>query len=215
MRLWRQSRRDHGEEEDGSVGAEPAWDAIVLAGGNARRLGGVDKPALVIGETSLLEVALAACAGARYRVVVGPQRRTKEPVGWTREDPAGTGPLAALGAGLASLPSGSDVVLVLAADLPSVDAAIVERLRSAVASRDDVDGAVAVDVDGRAQPLLAAYRRRPLDRAIIALGVLRDRPIRELLDCLVVAKITAADAAADIDTPADLARWTRDRDGRP
>jgi molybdopterin-guanine dinucleotide biosynthesis protein A len=204
-----------GRRKDGSVGAEAAWDAVVLAGGEARRLGGVDKPALVIGETSLLEVALAACAGARNRVVVGPQRLTKEPVEWTREDPPGTGPLAALGAGLASLPSGSDVVLVLAADLPSVDAAIVERLRSAVASRDDVDGAVVVDADGRAQPLLAAYRRQPLERAIIALGVLRDRPVRELLDRLVVAKIDAADAAADIDTSADLARWTRDRDGRP
>ena len=84
------------------VGTEDAWDAIVLAGGRARRLGGVDKAALEIGDRSLLGIALAACAGARYRVVVGPQRLTDEPVRWALESPAGSGPLAALGAGLAA-----------------------------------------------------------------------------------------------------------------
>ena len=191
------------------------WDAVVLAGGEARRLGGVDKPALVIGGSSLLEVALTACVGARSRVVVGPQRPTSEPVTWTREDPPGTGPLAALGAGLAVLPAGSDVVVVLAADLPSVDAAAVGRLRAAIAARPDVDATVVFDAEGRAQPLLAAYRRRPLERAITALGDLRDRPVHGILGQLTVAQIVDASAAADIDTPADLARWTRDRDGSP
>jgi molybdopterin-guanine dinucleotide biosynthesis protein A len=199
----------------GLSGGGTTWDAVVVAGGEGRRLGGVDKPALVIGGSSLLDIALTACVGARNRVVVGPQRPTGVSVLWAREQPQGSGPLAALGAGLQTLPSGSDVVVVLAADLPLVDAAVVGRLRAAIEARADVDAAVVVDAEGRAQPLLAAYRRRPLERTVGALGVLRDQPIRRLLGRLTVAKIIDAAAAADIDTPADLARWIRDRPGGP
>jgi molybdopterin-guanine dinucleotide biosynthesis protein A len=191
------------------AGTEATWDAVVLAGGRARRLGGVDKAALVIGDRSLLDVALAACSGARHRVVVGPERETSEPVDWARESPAGSGPLAALGAGLSKLPTESDVVVVLAADLPSIDAAAVSRLRAAVRSDNDVDAAVVVDAAGRVQPLIAAYRRSPLEQTLVALGELRDRPVREILGRLTVATILDADAAADIDTPADLARLRR------
>ncbi|WP_204250989.1 NTP transferase domain-containing protein, partial [Saezia sanguinis] len=51
----------------------PAPDVIVLAGGRASRMGGVDKPGLVVGGRSMLETALAA-AGAGRTVVVGPPR---------------------------------------------------------------------------------------------------------------------------------------------
>jgi molybdopterin-guanine dinucleotide biosynthesis protein A len=212
LRRW-QSRHDHGEEV--GVGDEATWDAVVLAGGEARRLGGIDKAALMVGNHSLLDVALTACAGARSRVVVGPVRRTTERVQWTREEPAGSGPLAALGAGLATLPGRSDVVVVLAADLPSVDGAVVGRLRAVLQARSDVAGAVVVDAKGQPQPLLAAYRRPSLERAIAAVGDLRDQPVREILRQLTVAEILDATAANDIDTPADLARWTRDRPRRP
>lgn len=194
---------------------ETTWDAVVLAGGRARRLGGMDKPALVIGGRSLLDIALAACPTARYRVVVGPWRPTRGQVRWARESPAGSGPLAALGAGLAVLPSGSAMVVVLAADLPAVDVQLVDRLRAAVAGSADVDGAMAVDHRRRAQPLLAAYRRRPLEQAVAALGGLRDRPVRAILELLTVAEIVEPTAADDIDTPADLLRWTHDHHRRP
>ena len=194
---------------------ETTWDAVVLAGGRARRLGGVDKSALAIGGRSLLEIALAACPTARYRVVVGPRRPTSERVRWAQESPAGSGPLAALGAGLAALPSGSAVVVVLASDLPAVDVELVDRLRAEVIGPTDLDGAMVVDDQRRAQPLLAAYRRDPLERAVAALGVLRDRPVGAILERLAVTEIVAPTAADDIDTPADLARWTHDRHGRP
>jgi molybdopterin-guanine dinucleotide biosynthesis protein A len=190
------------------------WDAVVLAGGAGRRLGAVDKPALVVGGRSLLDTALAACAGARRRVVVGPRRPTPETVGWAIESPPGSGPLAAIGAGLSALPAESDVVVVLAADLPSVDATVVGRLVETLADRNDAGAAVVVDEQGRPQPLLAAYRRGPIERAIAALGDLPGRPVRRLLDQLTTAEIVDANAAQDIDTRADLARWT-DPDGRP
>jgi len=50
------------------------FDAIVLTGGAASRLGGADKPALEVGGTTLLERVLAAVADAGRIVVVGPAR---------------------------------------------------------------------------------------------------------------------------------------------
>src|SRR3954451_21606618 len=79
--------------------AEP-YDAVVLAGGSGRRLGGVDKPALRVGSTSLLDRVLGAVPDASSVVVVGPSRATSRPVTWVREDPPGGGPVAALAAGL-------------------------------------------------------------------------------------------------------------------
>jgi molybdenum cofactor guanylyltransferase len=83
--------------------------AIVLAGGRASRLGGTDKPALRVGERSLIESVLAeaSAAGARRVVVVGPDRpRLTLSTGElrvVREDPPGGGPVPALHRGLAEI----------------------------------------------------------------------------------------------------------------
>ncbi|BBA98779.1 putative molybdopterin-guanine dinucleotide biosynthesis protein [Actinacidiphila reveromycinica] len=79
------------------------YDAVVPAGGAARRLGGTDKPALTVGGRQLLDRVLAACAAAGETVVVGPRRPTARPVRWAREEPPGGGPVPALAAGLAVL----------------------------------------------------------------------------------------------------------------
>lgn len=79
--------------------------AVVLAGGAARRLGGASKPDLIVGGSTLLDLALGACAttGARPVVVVGPPHLAGDGVIVTREDPPGGGPVAGLEAGLAAL----------------------------------------------------------------------------------------------------------------
>ncbi|MGH8777211.1 MAG: molybdenum cofactor guanylyltransferase, partial [Jiangellaceae bacterium] len=124
-----------------------------------------------------------------------------------------SGPLAALAAGVAALPAdtppstgGAGLVVVLAADLPAVTADVVDRI---VAACDDptVDGAVVTDVAGRTQPLLAAYRLPALDRMLATLGDPAGRPVRHLVGALTLAEIVDDEAAADIDTPQDLARW--------
>ncbi|MCM3926296.1 NTP transferase domain-containing protein, partial [Frankia sp. AiPs1] len=55
--------------------------ALVLAGGAAHRLGGRDKPAVVVGGTTLLDRVLAAVAGAGIErvVIVGPRRQLAAP----------------------------------------------------------------------------------------------------------------------------------------
>lgn len=179
------------------------WDAIVVAGGLGQRLGGRDKPALEVAGRSLLEIALEAVHAARHAVVVGPRRAVDRPVRWTREEPPGGGPLAALAAGLRALPSGAQVVAVLAADLPAIDAATIHALVRAV----EDDGAVAVDSSGQRQPLLAAYRIAALQDALATIGEPHGQSMHRLLDALKLATLDVGNAAEDIDTPGDLARW--------
>jgi molybdopterin-guanine dinucleotide biosynthesis protein A len=145
---------------DAAGRAEP-YDALILAGGAARRLGGVDKPGLLVGGTSLLDRVLVAVAGAARVVVVGPRRTTPSSVFWCQEDPPGGGPVAALAAGLESVTA--DRVVLLAADLPFVTRAVVARLLEAADGRD---GALAVDHNGRDQLLLGAWSTAALRRAL-------------------------------------------------
>lgn len=181
-----------------------AYDAVVLAGGAARRLGGVDKPALVVGERSLLERALAAVGDAARVVVVGPPRPLDPAVVQVREDPPGGGPAAALAAGLAQVHS--PWVALLAADLPHVSAAVVSALREAAEGHE---GAVLVDDDGRDQLLTGVWSSAPLHAATRRRD-LAGLPLRALLPGLDVARVPASRLGlldwADCDTPDDLIR---------
>jgi len=176
------------------------WDAIVLAGGRGERLGGVSKSDIVIGDTALLDVALAALAGAAEVVIVGGPGR--EGVRWTLEDPPGGGPAAGVLAGVAALADGrgaSPWTLVLAVDTPGAADAVPVLLGARAK-----DGAWIVDADGRAQQLLAVYRTT-------ALGLDGDphgAPMRTLVAGLdMVAVADPAATAHDVDTWEDVEFW--------
>ncbi|ONK12884.1 NTP transferase domain-containing protein [Streptomyces sp. MP131-18] len=180
-----------------------SYDAVVLAGGAARRLGGADKPAVRVGARSLLDRVLAACPDAAATVVVGPRRAVARPVRWAREDPPGGGPLAALHAGLAH--TDRPLVAVLAADLPFLTADTVHRL---LAVPDAADGVLLHDAEGQDQPLTAVYRTEPLRREIAVLaaefGTLAGLPLKLALSGLAVHRLPAPDGL-DCDTWADIA----------
>lgn len=180
------------------------YDAIVIAGGRASRLGGADKPALSVGGRTLLDRTLSACSDAVRTVVVGPRRPANRPVLRTIEDPPGSGPLAALDAGLRH--TTQPVVLVLSADLPFLTA---ETVRDLVAVPPKADGVVLVDEAGRLQPLIAAYRAEPLRRelALVATehGRLGGLPLHLLLPGLALRQHRATDSLLDCDTWEDLA----------
>ncbi|MFB6705907.1 NTP transferase domain-containing protein [Streptomyces sp. NPDC056333] len=184
-----------------------AYDAIVLAGGAAKRLGGADKPAVRVGGRALLDRVLATCTDAATTVVVGGRRPTTRAVTWTREEPQGGGPLAALDAGVRH--TGAERVLVLSADLPFLGESTVEALLAA-AARPDRDGALCVDQDGRDQPLVAVYRAEPLRRELALLatehGGLAGLPLRLLTHELDLARVEAGPLASfDCDTWEDIA----------
>ncbi|MGW3655758.1 NTP transferase domain-containing protein [Streptomyces sp. NPDC005151] len=183
------------------------YDAIVLAGGAAKRLGGADKPALRVGGRALLDRVLAACADAAATVVVGGRRPTVRPVTWAREEPQGGGPLAALGAGVRLTTAG--YLLVLSADLPFLGESTVKELLAA-AAHGERDGALCVDQDGRDQPLVAVYRSEPLRRELALLaaehGSLAGLPLRLLTHELDLARVEADPLASfDCDTWEDIA----------
>ncbi|NBE52237.1 DUF6457 domain-containing protein [Streptomyces boluensis] len=187
-----------------------SYDAVVLAGGAAKRLGGVDKPGVRVGGRSLLDRVLAACADAAVTVVVAERRPTARPVVWTREEPTGGGPLAALGAGLRA--TTANTVLVLSADLPFLGAETVRLLLDALDAERAADGAVFVDRDGRDQMLVAAYRtealRRGVDRLTTEHGGLGGLPLRRLTGALTLTRVTEpgdSRAAFDCDTWEDIA----------
>ncbi|MFI6058641.1 NTP transferase domain-containing protein [Streptomyces sp. NPDC051286] len=182
------------------------YDAIVLAGGAAKRLGGADKPALRVGGRALLDRVLAACPDAAATVVVGGRRPTVRPVTWAREEPQGGGPLAALGAGVRLTTAGH--LLVLSADLPFLGESTVEELLAA-AAQGERDGALCVDQDGRDQPLVAVYRSEPLRRELALLaaehGSLAGLPLRLLTHELDLARVEADPLASfDCDTWDDI-----------
>lgn len=180
--------------------------AVVLAGGTAARMGGVDKASIEVDGVTLLERSLAATLSAPEVVVVGEQVPTSRPVTWTVEDPPGGGPAAGLLAALDRFLATPDLVAVLAVDMPRVSAGTVARLTWAVEADTDVDGAVLVDPDGRRQPLAAVYRHAALSAA--RPGSLEEQhglPVRRLVEPLrLVGVVAVGDEARDVDTWEDL-----------
>jgi molybdopterin-guanine dinucleotide biosynthesis protein A len=195
-----------GHDSSGDRGAAAAYDAVVLAGGAGRRLGGADKPGVRVGGRALLDRVLTACADARTTVVVADARPTARPVRWAREDPPGGGPLAALGAGLHH--TTAEELVVLSADLPFLGAATVRQLLAALRA-SGTDGALLTDADGRDQPLVAAYRTPALRRELAALstghGGLTGLPLRRLTAALDLTRVQDPVAAFDCDTWDDIA----------
>ena len=187
---------------------------IVVAGGESRRWTGRDKTAVELGGVPVLEHAvrgLAAGAGVALAqvVVVGPAehpaRSRLTEAQWIREDPPGGGPVAGLAAGVGVLAPGVGLVVVGAGDAPFAGEA-VPLLQDGL--EDGIEGAIAVDPDGRDQPLLAVYRAPALRAALPASPA--GTSLRELVGKLRLARVPVGPRAAlDLDTPEDLATAER------
>ena len=176
------------------------YDAIVLAGGKARRFGGADKPQLTVGGRSLLDRAVAAVGDAGRVVVVGPDQPVHGRVIFCREQPPGGGPVAAIAAGLPQ--TGADVIVVLATDLPWIAPAVPLL----VAALPSSGAALLVDDSGRANYLAAAWRRSILAAALTTLGDPSGASARALTE--LVPWVRVADEGGwgrDCDTWDDLA----------
>jgi molybdopterin-guanine dinucleotide biosynthesis protein A len=176
------------------------YDAIVLAGGRARRLAGADKPALEVAGAPMLERVVAACSGASHIVVVGPRRELSTQVRWTRESPAGSGPVAAVAAALPL--TDAPLVLLLAADLPWIAPAVPVLLGSVHDS-----AAALVDADGRRNLLASAWRRSALAAALERVETPAGAAVRALYGDVACADVPDPQGwGQDCDTWDELAR---------
>lgn len=194
--------------------------AVVLAGGRATRLGGADKPAIMINGRSLLSTAAIAAldAGARHIVIVGPPRpgltrdllaehpRAGEvsvhmAVEFTSEQPPGAGPVPAVRAGLELVSEPS--LFLLAADLPFLRgrhlAALVRAARSAPAG----SGAIFADEHGQPQWLAGCWKTA---RLRTALARYEGNSLRGLLGPLGPLMVTAS-AALGSNVPRGAPPW--------
>lgn len=195
-------------------------DALVLAGGAGRRLGGTDKCSVEIAGRTLLAWALNSVAAAGSVVVVGPDRGLPAPLLQAREEPSGGGPVAAIAAGVRRLQSQrpeaapARSTVVVACDMPRVGRAAVERLVTALAS-PGAQAAVYVEGDGRQQHFPAAFAAGALEEALAGLGEPAGAAVRDLLSRLTVVGVPADPGlTADCDTWDDVARARLAMEGR-
>lgn len=141
--------------------------ALILAGGKATRLGGVDKRELVVDGRTIFERQREILAGLPLLVS---SRGEIAGVTVVRDAIVDGGPLAGIAAGLAAVRT--TWLLVLAGDMPFVTRAVVERLLAA--ATEDID-AVGVRVDGRPEPLVCVLR------VSVYLPIVQDRLARGAL----------------------------------
>jgi molybdopterin-guanine dinucleotide biosynthesis protein A len=176
--------------------------AIVLCGGDSRRLGdGSDKTAATLGTMTVLDHLLDTLPAQWAVVAVGPERPTRRHVRWTRESPGGGGPVAAVAAGLALVDT--ELVVVLAGDMPFAGTAATD-LAATLNDDPTIDAVVAVDPDGRANPLLAAYRVTALSAALPHPPA--NAPARSLLAVAHTTVPIEDRDSLDVDTPEALAQ---------
>lgn len=141
-------------------------------------------------------------------VIVGPALDgLSRTVAVVREEPPGSGPLAAIGAGVAAVET--DLVAVLAVDMPFAVAVVAEAI-SRLSRCADTSAMLPTDPDGFPQTLCGGYRAAALREAVHASAPLADRAVKTLLPHLRYRTWSVrADDVADVDTPEQLERARR------
>jgi molybdopterin-guanine dinucleotide biosynthesis protein A len=182
------------------LGAE--FCAVVLTGGRAERMDGVDKGSVQLGGRTLLDYALDALRSAAEVVVVGDPVETEWLVSFVREDPPYSGPVAALLTGRDALLVSPRIVGVLAVDMPWVTAGTISRLQQAALGHD---GAFLTDANGRRQ-LAGVIDAERLEQVRPDHVGQQGMALHELLQRLDIADVAPEDEdeGRDVDTWADL-----------
>jgi molybdopterin-guanine dinucleotide biosynthesis protein A len=182
--------------------------AIILAGGDSRRMGR-DKASLLLGDQTLLQHVIAVMQPIFSEVIVSVrQPRAEINLPQVCDDPAAAGPLAGLAAALGQIKT--PWAFVVACDMPFVQAAMIEKLSQ---YRGDFQAVVPV-VQGHVQPLAAFYASSGLEviRAHLAGG--GKNSLRAVLEKISVRYVDEPELFGvgstrrsffDLDTPQDVA----------
>lgn len=179
--------------------------ALILAGGRATRMGGVDKRGLVVEGRTIFARQCEVLAPRVAEIVVSVAAGAPATSGYRTVHDAveGAGPLAGIAAGLAA--ARTPWVIVVAADMPYVAGALVDRMLAA--ATDDVD-AVGLRAGGLPEPLLSVLRAAPARAAVERLLSARRFKASALLtdEGLRVAWLDDADprALVNVNAPGDL-----------
>jgi molybdopterin-guanine dinucleotide biosynthesis protein A len=197
--------------------------ALILAGGRARRLGGVDKRMLVVDGSTIFERQVAVLAPRTAEIIVSahdpiPGFRTVHDLN------DGLGPIAGIAAGLAA--TTTPWLLVVPSDLPYLSGALIDAM---LARTSGGAGAVACAINGRPEPLPCVLRCDPVLAVVVErIAALDYKLARLLMDSRIAtawideSELVAVEpqwrrALLNVNTPADLdeARSLLRRSARP
>jgi molybdopterin-guanine dinucleotide biosynthesis protein A len=192
-----------------------AVTGVILAGGRASRLGGVDKAALDIDGRPVIERVIAALSSVAERLIaiVNDDRFDADARLTVIRDPdPHAGVLPALQAALAA--TTTPLAVVVACDMPFLHAGLIAHL---IDSARDVDAVVPI-VDGRPEPMHAVYRAEPCSSAIGAALARDQRRMIAFLDDVRTLRVDEATLRQfdpdlrsffNVNTPEDLAEARR------
>ena len=179
-------------------------DSIVVAGGKASRMGGLDKAMLPLGNTgnALLEDVIKSCPGKVF--VVGYPRNldvaSSDSANWVPDLNPGGGPASGIWSGLEKVTS--EYVFISAAD-QTLNAETVHKLVEAASGND---GAWAIRSDGSGQPLCACVRTDNLRDLLEPTQGVNQSPLRLLSSLNMVGVNVNPDQVVDFDTWQDVAK---------
>lgn len=197
--------------------APAAASGIVLAGGRSSRFGG-DKLAARIGDSTLLELAVAAVAAVSTEVIVvlaaGDERElpaASVPIGRAVDPEPFGGPLVGLLAGLEA--AREPVAVVVGGDMPTLAPDVLRLLIRALSAREGSRDAAVLVQRGHARPLPCAVRNGTATQAARRLLGEGERSLRALIRSINTLSVAEADwrpldptaaTLLDIDVPGDL-----------
>jgi molybdopterin-guanine dinucleotide biosynthesis protein A len=183
--------------------------ALILAGGKATRLGGIDKRELVVGGCTIFERQVAALTPCVAEILVSSARQI---VGYrtVADQVPDLGPLAGIASGLAA--ATTPWLIVIAGDMPHIDRALVELMLSRASAESD---AVGIRIGNLVQPLCTVLRiavwrpivaARMAERQLKVSALLTDEDVR--VEWIEEAELRAIDPGLhslhNVNTPEDL-----------
>lgn len=176
----------------------------MLAGGQAQRLGGVNKMLLPLHGATIVDLVLQELRPRTCQVWLSTHRESEfsgRGCRFVRDLDGLSGPLAGIASALRVIET--PFALVVAGDMPFVSSEVLDQLLGA----DATWSAVAVRVGNRYEPLLARYHRDLAEHAIALARA--GRGPKDLLAQGLVGAIEVADGAdclTNVNTPSDLQR---------
>ncbi|HZX33088.1 MAG TPA: molybdenum cofactor guanylyltransferase MobA [Rhodocyclaceae bacterium] len=183
--------------------AQQEITAVILAGGLATRLGGVDKGLQTLGDKPLVAHVLERLRPQVGEILINCNRNADVYAGFdcslAPDRIAGfPGPLAGLHAALHA--ASTPLVLTAPCDSPFLPTDLAARLLVALA-----DGEAAVARAGRRQPVFALYRRNVLPRleTFLDTGERKVGLWQAQLDCRIADFSDAEDAFRNLNSPDD------------
>jgi molybdenum cofactor cytidylyltransferase len=186
--------------------------AVLLAAGRSTRMGAVNKMLAEIGGKSLVRIAAEQAVASRAQpviVVTGHEREKVEtalkglPVRLVHNPNFSEGLGTSLKAGITCVPQEADAAIICLADMPQVDAALIDRL---IAAFDPERGALVVvpSIDGRRGNPVVWSRRFFHDLMSIQGDVGARHLISNYAEAVVEVPVSGDAALTDVDTPESL-----------